>query len=152
MIAVQSLRAFAEDRPEQRHLLIEGSSTNFIDIAGAEMPIRQAQQTGGGLSLAKTKDGVYRVLKRGGDMKQPGADDTFRSKADAIHAIFQRLDRERCAVCDQRIFTECTGVAYRGESPAGSRCRSDSKEADLEVSRVQPWMQHAQGWADAEAP
>ena len=54
-------------------------------------------------------------------MKQPGADNTLRSKADAIHAIFQRLDRERCAVCDKRIFTECASVAYLSESPAESR-------------------------------
>jgi len=39
-----------------------------------------------------------------------GRDNVFASKTDAIKAIFDRLDRDRCRVCETRIFSECSTV------------------------------------------
>jgi len=43
-----------------------------------------------------------------------GSGNVFRSKGEAIAAIFEKLDRERCRHCDKRIFSECTAVEYVG--------------------------------------
>ena len=46
-----------------------------------------------------------------------GDENIFASKANAIPAIFERLDHERCAYCSARIFNECRRVEYKGDAP-----------------------------------
>jgi SulP family sulfate permease len=47
--------------------------------------------------------------------KQPfisaiGKDAIFHTKRDAIHEVFERLDRAICATCTRRIFEECRSL------------------------------------------
>jgi sulfate permease, SulP family len=115
-----TLQSFSETYPEQKHVLIIASGINFIDVAGAEMLVQEAERRralGGGLYIAKMKPEAYRIFKRGGYLEQFGAENVFLSKAEAIAQIFKRLDRQRCERCTARIFTECQQVPYKGERP-----------------------------------
>ena len=113
----ESFRMFLHKNPERTYTLIDASGINFIDVAGAELLAQQARQLhkrGGGLYLCKVKDGVCGPLVKGGHLEEIGRDHVFQSKTDAIKAIFDRLDRDRCRACDKRIFRECVTV----EGPA----------------------------------
>ena len=46
-------------------------------------------------------------LKRGGYLDMIGRENIFLSKKHAIPAIKKRLDKDRCAACQIRIFGEC---------------------------------------------
>lgn len=101
---------FELQNPAQTHLLIIGNGINFIDVAGAEMLVQEAKRRrarGGGLYMAKVKDDVCRVLKRGEFAELIGADNIFSTKGEAIAAIYKRLSAEHCAACTKRIFIEC---------------------------------------------
>lgn len=103
--------------PEQKHLLLLSNGMNFIDITGAEALGREAERRralGGGLYLSKVKDDVSGILRRSGFIERIGRENLFVSKADAIEAVFKRLDRKICARCDKRIFLECAQVEYLG--------------------------------------
>jgi len=109
----QTLQAMVEANPERKHILVIGDGINFIDIAGAEMLVQEAKRLrdmGGGLYIAKIKDEACGTLKRGGYAEQFGYENIFDSKAAAISAIFQRLNRDKCARCNRRIFEECRTV------------------------------------------
>jgi SulP family sulfate permease len=106
----ETLQAFREKDPEQKHLVIVASGINFIDVAGAEflaLEARKRRAEGGGLYLIRVKPGVYEPLKRGGYLQDIGEENLFAGKTQALETIFQRLDRERCASCTSRIFREC---------------------------------------------
>lgn len=114
-----TLQAFSETYPEQKHLLIIASGINFIDVAGAEMLVHEAhrrRQLGGGLYIARMKREPRHVFAQGRYLQQFGEENIFASKADAIATIFSRLDRERCERCTARIFTECRQVPSQHES------------------------------------
>jgi len=107
------LRALYEQSPNQKHLLIVGSGINFIDVAGAELILQESERRkklGGGLYVVKMKDEVCTILKRGGYLPRFGAENVFMSKSDAIGAIFEELDRDVCAKCTRRIFSECQSL------------------------------------------
>ena len=57
--------------------------------------------------MVKINESVCSILKRGDYLKRFGAENVFLSKADAIGAIFDELDHDRCARCERRIFQEC---------------------------------------------
>ena len=112
----QAFNSFELQDPEQKHLLIVGNGINFIDVAGAELLVQEARKRrarGGGLYLAKVKDDVCRILRRGQFVQQIGPENIFNTKAEAITTIYSRLNRERCAGCERRIFSEC-GAADGG--------------------------------------
>lgn len=114
-----TLQSYSETYPEQKHVLIVATGINFIDVAGAEMLVQEAERRralGGGLYMAKMKPEAYRILERGGYLEQFGRENIFVSKAEAIAEIFKRLDRPRCERCTARIFTECQQVPYKGEA------------------------------------
>lgn len=109
----ETLHNYQTLHPEQKHLLIVANGINFIDVAGAELLVQEAQRrraAGGGLYLAKVKEDVQKTLERGGFVEQIGRENIFETKAEAIEAIFARLDYNRCARCDKRIFLECREV------------------------------------------
>lgn len=115
----RTLRNLAENKPDQKHLLIVGTGINFIDIAGAEMILQESERRkkrGGGLYIVKVKEQVCGVLKRGGYLQRFGAENVFVSKNDAIGAIYEELDKDICARCEHRIFNECKA----------SKCESDA--------------------------
>jgi SulP family sulfate permease len=114
-----TLQSYSETYPEQKHVLIIATGINFIDVAGAEMLVQEAERRralGGGLYMAKMKPEAHRILERGGYLEQFGRENIFVSKAEAIAEIFKRLDRPRCERCTARIFTECQQVPYKGEA------------------------------------
>jgi SulP family sulfate permease len=104
------LGAARKERPGASHVLLVGSGVNFIDVAGCEFLVQAARflrDTGGTLYLCNLKPGVYHTLDRGGFLEEFGRDRVWPTKAEAIRAIYRRLDMAVCAACTARIFTEC---------------------------------------------
>ncbi|HEY1438880.1 MAG TPA: SulP family inorganic anion transporter [Casimicrobiaceae bacterium] len=96
--------------PARAHLLLIGSGINFVDVAGAELLVREAQaqqDRGGALYLCSLKPGVMRMLERGGYLDRLGRDKLFTTKHAAVEAIYSRLDSAICRSCPARIFVEC---------------------------------------------
>ena len=96
--------------PARAHLLLIGSGINFVDVAGAELLVREAQaqqDRGGALYLCNLKPAVMRMLERGGYLDRLGRDKVFTTKHAAIEAIYSRLDSAICRLCPARIFVEC---------------------------------------------
>ena len=79
---------------------------------------RYLRDTGGTLYLCNLKPDVYEALERGGFLDEFGRDRVWPTKADAIRAIYRRLDLPVCAACTVRIFTECN-VALPDGTPRG---------------------------------
>ncbi len=105
-----ALRSFDQNNPAQTRLLIIGSGINFIDVAGADLLVREAQRRralGGDLYLCSIKPGVCDILKKGDYISEVGDDHVFTTKRAAIAAIYATLDRQRCATCQVKSFTEC---------------------------------------------
>lgn len=107
--AVNSVQEQLQAIPEQ-HLLIVGNGMNFIDIAGAEMLMHEAQRrrgNGGGLYLTNLKQGAYGFLKQSGYLEKIGQANIFNSKGEAIGNIYPRLQQQICQGCSSKIFQEC---------------------------------------------
>ena len=105
--ALRRVRAAA---PARAHLLLIGSGINFVDVAGAELLVREAQaqqDRGGALYLCNLKPAVMGMLERGGYLDRLGRDKVFTTKHAAIEAIYSRLDSAICRSCPARIFVEC---------------------------------------------
>jgi len=97
-------------QPDRRNVLLIGSGINFMDVAGAELLVKEARaqrEHGGTLYLCNLKPGSVNLLEGGGFVAQIGADNVFPNKDAAIRAIYPRLDSEICRTCRARIFTEC---------------------------------------------
>ncbi len=106
----QALQRIRDRVPLQRHVVIIGGGINFLDVAGAEMLVQEAEaqrRISGGLYIAKAKGEVCRMLLRGGYIERFQDDHVFPSKAVAIATLVPRLDDATCAVCRTRIFREC---------------------------------------------
>ena len=110
------LRATA---PEQKHLALVADGINFVDLQGGEALVSEAQarrEAGGALYLVNTKVGLWESLERCGCLDAIGSRHVFQSKKAAVHAIFQKLDKDMCARCDRRVFTECRGIPGPGKT------------------------------------
>jgi len=106
----RALHDIDETNPEQTRVLIIGSGINFIDVAGAELLIREAQRRrklGGDLYLCAIKEGVQEILQKGDYLNELGQENIFPTKEAAISAIYPQLDYQRCLSCDKRLFREC---------------------------------------------
>ena len=106
----QALREIDHQQPEQKRVLIIGSGINFIDVAGADLLVREARrrrQMGGDLYLCSIKPGVCEILKKGEYVELIGKDHIFATKREALSAIYQALDPERCQRCTVKAFLEC---------------------------------------------
>jgi SulP family sulfate permease len=109
----RALHDIDANKPEQKRVLIICSGINFIDVAGAELLIREAQRRrrfGGDLYLSDVKEGVNNILQKGDYVDEFGRDNIFASKAEAIETIFKRLDPQRCRECSVRAFRECASI------------------------------------------
>jgi len=110
--------------PSQKHVLIDATGVNFIDIAGAEMLALEAKRRrrlGGGLYLYRVNDEVMRVLTRGGYLDDIGKENIFPVRARAVGFIYPKLDTEICRGCTRQIFTECKTTLPNGELRETSR-------------------------------
>lgn len=106
----EQLQRFGEESPHQRHILIIADGINFIDAAGAEALIAEAnrrRKLGGDLYLSGLKKPVHDFLARGGFLDELGAGHVFISKYDALAGIFEHMDRPTCNTCAARVFLEC---------------------------------------------
>ena len=118
--------------PNRRHLLLVGSGINFIDVAGAELLVQEANLTrdaGGELYLCNLKPAVRQLLERGGFLDRFGRDRVFGTKDDAIRAIYLLLDSSRCRICEAQIFNECKATLPDG----APRATTASHEANTET-------------------
>src|SRR2546423_2048598 len=105
--ALARVRAAA---PLRAHLLIIGSGINFVDVAGAELLVREAdaqRRRGGALYLCNLKPGVIAMLERGGFLVRLGRENIFASKNAAIAAIYARLDSGSFRGSTAGVFVEC---------------------------------------------
>jgi sulfate permease, SulP family len=106
--------------PEQKHLAIVAQGISFVDIAGADVLANEAERRraeGGGLYLINVKEGLWDSLEECGALDRIHPNHIFQSKSAALHGIFQKLDKDKCRVCQARIFGECAGVPYEGAEP-----------------------------------
>ena len=104
--------------PTQKHLLIDATGINFIDIAGAEMLALEAKRRrrlGGGLYLYRVNDEVVKLLARGGYLEDIGNENIFPARSRAVGFIYPKLDSEICRKCGDQIFNECKAALPSGE-------------------------------------
>lgn len=93
-----------------KHILIIGTGINLIDLAGAEALVSEnnrLKKEGGGLYFVGIKSSVYEFIARTCFISKIGNDHFFDRKKEALGSIYARLDKDRCAHCDVRIFREC---------------------------------------------
>ncbi|UYG07812.1 SulP family inorganic anion transporter [Halomonas sp. M4R1S46] len=91
-------------------VLIIGKGINFIDTAGTEMLLQEAQRLrdqGGELMLSSLKGTVLDELRRRGDLARLGEERIFETPEAAIGATAPVLDPAVCRRCHKRVFTEC---------------------------------------------
>ena len=107
------LRRYREHYPEQKHLFLLTKGIAQVDIAGAELIVKEARERrkmGGDLYMYRLRDSAAKVFIRGGYADEIGEANIFDSKIDAISTIFEKLDPAICATCESRIFLECQSV------------------------------------------
>jgi len=107
------LRRYREHYPQQKHLLLLTKGIAQVDVAGAELIINEAHErraVGGDFYMYRLRDTASKVFNRGGYRDEIGEANIFDAKAEAISTIFDRLDKDICASCENRIFLECRTV------------------------------------------
>jgi SulP family sulfate permease len=107
------LRRYREHYPEQKHLFLLTKGVAQVDVAGAELIIKETRERrdiGGDLYMYQLRDSASKVFNRGGYRDEIGEANIFDSKEEAITAIFDRLDKNICASCEPRIFNECQSI------------------------------------------
>jgi SulP family sulfate permease len=95
---------------EERHLILMAHGINFVDLAGAEWLVQEAnrwKEKGGSFSICGLKLVAQDILIKGGFKEKIGEENFYIKKTEAIHAIYQRLDKTICKACSARIFLEC---------------------------------------------
>ncbi len=107
----EALRDVETRNPDCNRVAIDASGINFIDVAGAEALAHEARhfrkRDDGALYLMHVKEGVYEPLHRGGYLHVIGCHNVFQSKSKALEAIYDDLDKGRCAGCNRKVFREC---------------------------------------------
>jgi SulP family sulfate permease len=108
--------------PDRRNVLLIGSGINFIDVAGAELLVKEAKaqrEHRGTLYLCNLKPACTDLLESGGFVAEIGLENVFPNKDAAIRGIYPRLDSEICRTCQARIFIECQETLPDG-TPRGA--------------------------------
>ncbi|MEM7301611.1 MAG: SulP family inorganic anion transporter [Pseudomonadota bacterium] len=113
------------DKQGYKHILVLCQGVNFVDMAGAEMIVEEAErlrEMGGGLYLCGIKYNVSDYLNRSRFGNEFGLENIFDKKSEAIEELTKRLNHNMCATCTARIFTECAGLPNETEAlPTNSR-------------------------------
>ena len=92
------------------HILIVASGVNFIDLAGIEgllIEHRRLKALNGNLYLVDVKFSTYEFMEKVNFVNEIGRENFFESKEEAIHIVFDRLDRSKCEKCQALVFKEC---------------------------------------------
>ena len=127
------LRRYREHYPEQKHLFLLTKGVGQVDIAGAELIVNEARERraiGGDLYLYRFRDTAAKVFNRGGYKDEVGEANIFDAKEEAIPAIFERLDKDICATCQNRIFLECKSI---GKKPPKTAKAADTANTEKTV-------------------
>jgi SulP family sulfate permease len=106
----ERLREMERSDPEPGDLALIGTGMNFIDVAGAELLVQEAQRLrrdGRRLYLFRIKPAVMEFLERGGYLDDIGRDNLFESKSAGVAAAVARMEPNHCGGCSARVFTEC---------------------------------------------
>lgn len=114
--AVSYIQDYLQSIDEPK-VLIVGNGINFIDIAGAEMLIHEAQRrrdAGGALYFSNLKSRVYNLLLPYVEQGSLGENSIFPNKGVAINRIYSEMDSARCETCAARIFQECRSTDTAG--------------------------------------
>ncbi|MBK7767603.1 MAG: SulP family inorganic anion transporter [Sulfuritalea sp.] len=109
----ETLQGYAEQFPEQKHLLLMSKSINFVDIAGAELLAHEARSRrkgGGSLSFYSLRARAEEMLMKPDYAVDIGRDALFATKHAAIASCVARLDHEICRRCTARVFIECASL------------------------------------------
>lgn len=104
--------------PEQKHLAIIAEGINFADLAGGDVLVKEAKKRkarGGDMYLIGVKQGLWESLEKCECIDDVGARNIFQSKTAAVTGIFQKLDKNICRHCTQRIFRECSLAPGAGQ-------------------------------------
>jgi len=114
------LRRYREHYPEQKHLFLLTKGIAQVDVAGAELlikEVRERRNLGGDLYMYQLRETASKVFNRGGYRDEIGEANIFNNKEDAISTIFDRLDKNICATCEHRIFVECKSIEKQVQDP-----------------------------------
>ena len=110
----ERLREMELDDPVPRDLALIGSGMNFIDVAGAELLVQEAQRLrkkGRRLYLFRIKPAVRDFLQRGGYLDEIGPDCVYDSKEAGVAAAVANIRPGLCLACEARVFEECPSVS-----------------------------------------
>lgn len=100
----------AEERPQQRFMVLNLNGTGDIDLSGVDTIIKEARRrrrAGGDLYAVVSAIHLLDRLRRLGLHAVLGEDHIFEDKHTAISQIVPRLSRPTCQTCTVRIFSEC---------------------------------------------
>ena len=92
------------------HILIVASGVNFIDLAGIEgllIEHKRLKALNGSLYLVDVKSSTYEFMEKVNFINEIGRENFFESKEEAIHIVFDRLDKSKCEKCQALVFKEC---------------------------------------------
>jgi sulfate permease, SulP family len=111
--AIEHVSAFLDElrlNYPQKRLLIIANGINFVDLPSAEWLVQETRrwrEMGGDLYISGLKIVAQDVLLPGGYKEEIGEDHFFKTKKEAIAAIYAQLDPKICETCQVRIFKEC---------------------------------------------
>jgi len=131
-------RRYREHYPGQKHLFLLTKGISQVDIAGAELlinEVRERRAIGGDVYLYRLRDTASKVFNRGGYKDEIGEANIFDGKEEAIPAIFERLDKNICATCENRIFLECKSVPRAGSDNDEEPDSHEAKTADTAAAK-----------------
>ena len=114
----------AEERPDQKHfgLMLDGAVG--LDLAGAELLIKEAKRReamGGCLYLALRYPPLRRQLAQFHVPQLIGRKHIFRRKMDMIPKLVANLDPNICANCQTRVFRECPAAPIEMDGAEGDK-------------------------------
>ncbi len=104
------IRQITDNSNDIRFILLIGKSINFIDVAGAEMLLQEAnrlEKQGGGLILSSFKGTVIDELAKIDYLDKLGRDRFYDTPELALSIGIRKLNATRCKNCRTRIFREC---------------------------------------------
>ena len=104
------IRQLTDDSNEANFILVIGKGINFVDVAGAEMLLQEAnrlEKQGGALMLSSFKGTVMDELDKIGYLNKLGRERFYESPELALSTGIAKLNATRCQNCSARIFREC---------------------------------------------
>ena len=92
------------------HILIVASGVNFIDLAGIEALLNENKRLkakNGSLYFVAVKTSTFEFMEKVNFVNEIGRDNFFDTKSEAIHVLYDRLDKSKCEKCQAQVFNEC---------------------------------------------